>query len=242
MAVPVRLTYRHVPDSTASAASTDRTGRPRRYRAANGQAAPVRHARRRARPAGRGPRRRGAGAGGHRVPRRSRRGRGAARPGATGRAELGRPRPVPPHLAQGRRLRSRCGRLRGRALSRGRGAARHQVDVPGRGLPHRSGGRAAHRTGRHPAQHRAAGGGRVPGRAARPGAASPRHRVGVRALGGAVRVVARAAVAAAGQPGRHRPGRRRRRSGSVLASAGLHWAANGLGVLASSVLWAAKAA
>lgn len=30
----------------------------------------------------------------------------------------------------------------------------------------------------------------------------------------------------------------RRRSGSVLASAGLHWATNGLGVLLSSVLWA----
>ncbi len=33
----------------------------------------------------------------------------------------------------------------------------------------------------------------------------------------------------------------RRRSGSILASAGLHWATNGLGVLLSSVLWAAKA-
>ncbi|MPY81224.1 MAG: CPBP family intramembrane metalloprotease [Actinophytocola sp.] len=32
----------------------------------------------------------------------------------------------------------------------------------------------------------------------------------------------------------------RRRSGSILASAGLHWATNGLGVLLSSVLWAAK--
>lgn len=34
----------------------------------------------------------------------------------------------------------------------------------------------------------------------------------------------------------------RRRSGSVLASAGLHWATNGLGVLVSSAMWAAKAA
>lgn len=34
----------------------------------------------------------------------------------------------------------------------------------------------------------------------------------------------------------------RRRSGSLLASAGLHWATNGLGVLLSSLLWAAKAA
>ncbi len=33
----------------------------------------------------------------------------------------------------------------------------------------------------------------------------------------------------------------RRRSGSILASVGLHWATNGLGVLLSSVLWAAKA-
>lgn len=31
----------------------------------------------------------------------------------------------------------------------------------------------------------------------------------------------------------------RRRTGSILASAGLHWATNGLGVLLSSVLWAA---
>lgn len=33
----------------------------------------------------------------------------------------------------------------------------------------------------------------------------------------------------------------RRRSGSILASVGMHWATNGLGVLLSSVLWAAKA-
>ncbi|WP_436498239.1 CPBP family intramembrane glutamic endopeptidase [Actinokineospora sp. HUAS TT18] len=33
----------------------------------------------------------------------------------------------------------------------------------------------------------------------------------------------------------------RRRSGSVLASAGLHWATNGLGVLVSALLWAAAA-
>ncbi|PXY22891.1 abortive infection protein [Prauserella muralis] len=33
----------------------------------------------------------------------------------------------------------------------------------------------------------------------------------------------------------------RRRSGSVLASAGMHWATNGLGVLLSSLLWAAHA-
>lgn len=32
----------------------------------------------------------------------------------------------------------------------------------------------------------------------------------------------------------------RRRSGSLLSAAGLHWATNGLGVVASSVLWAAK--
>jgi membrane protease YdiL (CAAX protease family) len=30
----------------------------------------------------------------------------------------------------------------------------------------------------------------------------------------------------------------RRRSGSILASAGLHWATNGLAVLASSAVWA----
>ncbi len=30
----------------------------------------------------------------------------------------------------------------------------------------------------------------------------------------------------------------RRRSGSLLASAGLHWATNGLGVLASAAVWA----
>ena len=30
----------------------------------------------------------------------------------------------------------------------------------------------------------------------------------------------------------------RRRSGSLLASAGLHWATNGLGVLTSAALWA----
>jgi membrane protease YdiL (CAAX protease family) len=30
----------------------------------------------------------------------------------------------------------------------------------------------------------------------------------------------------------------RRRSGSLLASAGLHWATNGLGVLAAASLWA----
>lgn len=34
----------------------------------------------------------------------------------------------------------------------------------------------------------------------------------------------------------------RRRSGSVLAPAGLHWATNGLGVLTSSLVWAAKLA
>lgn len=34
----------------------------------------------------------------------------------------------------------------------------------------------------------------------------------------------------------------RRRSGSILASVGMHWATNGLGVLLSSVLWAANAA
>lgn len=33
----------------------------------------------------------------------------------------------------------------------------------------------------------------------------------------------------------------RRRSGSVLASVGLHWATNGLGILMSALLWAAKA-
>jgi uncharacterized protein len=32
----------------------------------------------------------------------------------------------------------------------------------------------------------------------------------------------------------------RRRSGSVLAAAGLHWATNGLGVLLASVIWAAR--
>ncbi len=30
----------------------------------------------------------------------------------------------------------------------------------------------------------------------------------------------------------------RRRSGSLLASAGLHWAVNGLGVLAAAAVWA----
>jgi len=30
----------------------------------------------------------------------------------------------------------------------------------------------------------------------------------------------------------------RRRSGSLLASAGLHWATNGLGVLAAAAIWA----
>jgi membrane protease YdiL (CAAX protease family) len=34
----------------------------------------------------------------------------------------------------------------------------------------------------------------------------------------------------------------RRRSGSLLASAGLHWATNGIGVLLAAVVWAAHPA